>query len=542
MPHVNVPDMIQHKRAKVHWSGHVAATAPSNTTGSSQQMKNATQLQNMQSSGVLEGDLNGQKYFPTTRDDSLRIGSSSDSTMNASPLSGRGVEMSNNLRDIEGDFDCIPCTVASNLSEYENHESVREISIHQSSMATTSSSRVHHVFDSYAQNDISDLENCSIMRDKLKVGTGLGGPLTSKPSSSCDTSFLTKKDSTTRVPEDTVMSINMEDRIEDAVGFIERLSQHASSTYVEAEKFLTDESEKPSISQTKMTRLDNALELLNTLIHSTVDEMVKINKTYLFNIKVCLQNAQENIEFLQLETKLQQEESQQWSHHSEPISVQKIETDSHKQQNINVANSLPNTTTDLHADVKIQSALPKPIIRPWEQLVHNKHRTGLGYDKDLSFHIPDYVKPIKFQSVGLIHDSSPAPHDSAPTPHDSSAPVVPDSAPLPQQQQQQKQQIMKCQHCDRVGHLKDHCFDLHPCNHCHKTSHSSHRCFKNKRPARTKIHLGWIASWQWASTAKKIFQMHVRTCSRVLNSLAVEFSPSSHLVSDRGGNDGHLQA
>jgi len=44
-------------------------------------------------------------------------------------------------------------------------------------------------------------------------------------------------------------------------------------------------------------------------------------------------------------------------------------------------------------------------------------------------------------------------------------------------------------------------------------------------PARTKIHLGWIASWQWASTAKKIFQTHVKTFSRVLNSLAVEFSP-----------------
>ena len=41
----------------------------------------------------------------------------------------------------------------------------------------------------------------------------------------------------------------------------------------------------------KMTILDNALELLNTLIHSSVDEMVKINKTSLFNIKICLQNA-----------------------------------------------------------------------------------------------------------------------------------------------------------------------------------------------------------------------------------------------------------
>ena len=63
---------------------------------------------------------------------------------------------------------------------------------------------------------------------------------------------------------------------------------------------------------------------------------------------------------------------------------------------------------------------------------------------------------------------------------------------------------------------------------------ASHRCLRNKRPARIKIHLGWIASWKWASTAKKIFQTHVKTCSRVLKSLAVEFSPSSHLVFDMG--------
>ena len=70
-----------------------------------------------------------------------------------------------------------------------------------------------------------------------------------------------------------------------------------------------------------MDRIDDVLKLLSNLILSTVDEMVKINKTSLFNIKICLQNAQENIEFLQLETKLQQEELKQRSHHSKPASV-----------------------------------------------------------------------------------------------------------------------------------------------------------------------------------------------------------------------------
>ena len=268
----------------------------------------------------------------------------------------------------------------------------------------------------------------------------------------------------------------------------------------------------------------------------TTHDTLKVSKVSLTDIQVCLQYAQEKIDFLQLESQLQKEELHQNRHHSEPVFVQNIETTTHQKQvnNVTVDSDLvPNKAAIVHADAKNQFALPKPIIRPWEQLFHNNHRTGLGYDKDLSFHIPNYAKPIQFQSVGFIHDSSPALHDS-------SASAIPDFTPLSQQQQQQ--QIVKCQHCDRVGHLKDHCFDLHPCKHCHKTSHSSHRCFRNKRPARTKIHLGWIASWQWASTSKKIFQTHIKTCSRVLNSLAVEFSPSSHLVSDRGGNDGHLQA
>ena len=90
--------------------------------------------------------------------------------------------------------------------------------------------------------------------------------------------------------------------------------------------------------------------------------------------------------------------------------------------------------------------------------------------------------------------------------------------------------------------MKYNCFDLHPCKHCGRHTHSSDRCFRNKPPTRTKIHLGWIASWQWASAAKKMFTTHVRTCSRILNKLAVEFSPSSHLVPDRGENGGHVQA
>ena len=28
-----------------------------------------------------------------------------------------------------------------------------------------------------------------------------------------------------------------------------------------------------------------------------------------------------------------------------------------------------------------------------------------------------------------------------------------------------KLQSVKCQYCERVGHMEDQCFDLHPCQH-----------------------------------------------------------------------------
>ena len=82
--------------------------------------------------------------------------------------------------------------------------------------------------------------------------------------------------------------------------------------------------------------------------------------------------------------------------------------------------------------------------------------------------------------------------------------------------------------------MKYYSFDLHPCQNYHKTTHSSNKCFKNKPPIRAKIHIGWIASWQWDSIAKNIFQSYVRTCYTVLNNLVVEYSPSSHLLSHTG--------
>ena len=172
----------------------------------------------------------------------------------------------------------------------------------------------------------------------------------------------------------------------------------------------------------KMTRINATLEFLKTLILATSDDTFQINRFSLSKIQTCLKYAQAQIDFLQLESQLQQEELQQWSHHSKPVYVQKIETDSHKKQDNNVtfhSNLVPNEATVVHADVEVQFALPNPIIRSWEGIFHNRHKNGLGYDKDMSFHIIDYSMPIQFQSARFLQDSSPS--------------AVLDSTPLPQQ-------------------------------------------------------------------------------------------------------------
>jgi hypothetical protein len=117
-----------------------------------------------------------------------------------------------------------------------------------------------------------------------------------------------------------------------------------------------------------------------------------------------------------------------------------------------------------------QLSLSKPVIRPWEQIINNKHKIDIEYEKDVTFHNLDYTKLIQFQSVGLLQDGSHSP-----------APV--------------QEKIQKCQHCQRVGHMKEKCFDLHPCKHYKKHNHHSNKCFNNKTSARVKNHYGWITSW-----------------------------------------------
>lgn len=51
-----------------------------------------------------------------------------------------------------------------------------------------------------------------------------------------------------------------------------------------------------------MARINKVLEFLKTLVLSTTHDTLKANKVSLIDIQVCLQNTQEKIDFLQLES------------------------------------------------------------------------------------------------------------------------------------------------------------------------------------------------------------------------------------------------
>lgn len=116
-------------------------------------------------------------------------------------------------------------------------------------------------------------------------------------------------------------------------------------------------------------------------------------------------------------------------------------------------------------------------------MTHNKHRTGLGYNNGVSFHIPGFAKPIKFWRAGFL-----------------------DGVVL--------KKVDRWQQCNRVGHVKDWCFDLHLCEHCGKWNHQANRCSKKKSTAREKLSFEWISSWEWTEATKKIYRLYRRICSQ----------------------------
>jgi hypothetical protein len=96
---------------------------------------------------------------------------------------------------------------------------------------------------------------------------------------------------------------------------------------------------------------------------------------------------QDKIEFLQLESQLQEDEIQQKNQHSELFLVQnnslfEFGNDSYQQpahDQISDTTSKADSNEDEVCHKELSLALFEPIIRPWEEILNNKSRTCLGY-------------------------------------------------------------------------------------------------------------------------------------------------------------------
>ena len=132
-----------------------------------------------------------------------------------------------------------------------------------------------------------------------------------------------------------------------------------------------------------MDQIDELLELL-----------VTIDKAILTNVLTCLQDLEDKIEFLQLESQLQRDEIQQKNRHFELVLVQnnsllEFENDSYQHpthDQINDSTSEAYSNEDEVCHKQILHALSNPIIKPWEEIRHNNHKISIGYEKDFTFH------------------------------------------------------------------------------------------------------------------------------------------------------------
>jgi hypothetical protein len=156
-------------------------------------------------------------------------------------------------------------------------------------------------------------------------------------------------------------------------------------------------------------------EILNTLILSSMDNTITIDKTTLQTFVTCLQVLQVKATLLKNQNRLLHDalEIRNLRQHYEPILVQnpifEDEEDDDADSDQQPTQKPLSETTPYSSTDEVHLPLSKQIIRPWEEIRNNNHRTCIGYEKDVTFHIPYYTKPIKFQSVGLLQEGSHSP-------------------------------------------------------------------------------------------------------------------------------------
>jgi hypothetical protein len=109
-------------------------------------------------------------------------------------------------------------------------------------------------------------------------------------------------------------------------------------------------------------------------------------------VKVVLLQTHTRILYEALERKILQH-FEQVLVHKNPVFKEDDDANTYRQP---ISKQLSETTSNSSID-EVHLTLSKPIIRPWEEIRNNKHITNIRYEKEVTFHNPDYTKEIQFQ-------------------------------------------------------------------------------------------------------------------------------------------------
>jgi hypothetical protein len=163
-----------------------------------------------------------------------------------------------------------------------------------------------------------------------------------------------------------------------------------------------------------MVRVEELLDLLNTLIFSSMENTITTSKTTLQSIVTFLEFTQAKETLLRTRNRLIQgaHELRNLRQYYELVLFHSpiFEDDEADLDQQPTQQELSKIAPYLSVD-KVQLPLSNPIIRPWEEIINNKHITSVRYENDVTFPNPEYTKLIQFQSAILLQESlySPAP-------------------------------------------------------------------------------------------------------------------------------------
>jgi hypothetical protein len=269
-----------------------------------------------------------------------------------------------------------------------------------------------------------------------------------------------------------------------------------------------------------MARIEELFTILRTLINSTTESTIAINKCTLSTVITCLQVTHKKIDMFKHQNKLLSDELSLLRHQQCDFNNQNDIKD--ENEDIQLTSDESHKHEDQLDEVPMsEKVADKCIVRPWEELRFKRNRYGLGYENDANnlFHFPNYSEPVCFVSGGFLNDDKTT--ELADIGKEQVQDIVDDDVA-----NRSDKEPIQCKHCHRFGHDKSNCFDLHPCKFCGKTNHPSVRCQKRKRK---QIHFEWLGNWRWRLEANLLEQSYHRIYTQV----------QSYLIGDISTVDGH---